>query len=459
MVCRGAICDRSHAMLRLTLVLLSMPALVFAQAASASEPDATVSHWIDRQLPSYLELYRGIHAHPELAFQEQQTSALVARELKRAGYAVTERVGGFGVVGVLKNGPGRTLLLRGDMDALPVAEETGLAYASKVRAKDETGQPVSVMHACGHDLHVTNLLATAAFLAQQRAAWSGTLLIVAQPAEEQGEGALRMIDAGLFDRFPRPDYALAMHVDPDVMSGHVAIVSGWAAANSDAVDVKLYGRGGHGSRPQDAVDPIVLSAQYITALQTLVSRRNDPQQPAVITVGSIHGGTKRNVIPDSVQLLMTVRSYSDETRSRLLDGIAQLARDLSTAFGSPKAPEVKIKEAYTPAVWNDPKLATEATHVFQSVLGAQGVEPAQVPMTAEDFGRFGRQLKIPSLLIRLGATPEPQYQASKKPGGAPTPGLHTSRFTPDAPQTLRTGVRAMVALTSALLPPAPSAAK
>jgi hippurate hydrolase len=449
-------------MIRLAFLLLWLPALAFAQSAptaSRAAEDAEVSRWIDQQLAGYLETYRGIHAHPELAFQEQQTSALVARELKRAGYTVSSGIGGYGVVGVLKNGLGKALLLRGDMDALPVAEETGLAYASKVHAKDDTGQPVSVMHACGHDLHTTNLIATATFLAQRRAAWSGTLLIVAQPAEEQGEGALRMINAGLFERFPRPDYALAIHVDPDVMSGHVAIVSGWAAANSDAVDVTLFGRGGHGSRPQDTVDPIVLSAQYIMALQTLVSRRNDPQQPAVITVGSIHGGTKRNVIPDSVQLLMTVRSYSDETRTKLLDGIKQLARDLSTAFGSPKPPEVKIKEAYTPAVWNDPGLAADATKVFQSLLGPQGVEPGKVPMTAEDFGRFGKQLKIPSLLIRLGATPQAQYDASKKPGGAPAAGLHTSRFTPDAPTTLRTGVRALVALVSALLPTAAAAAK
>lgn len=444
-------------MIRLALVLLAIPAFASAQTSPAqlaqtppaqtpaSRTDTAATRFVQRELARYLELYRGIHAHPELAFQEQQTSALVARELQRAGYTVTSGVGGFGVVGVLKNGPGRTVLVRGDMDALPVAEETGLPYASKVRAKDETGQVVSVMHACGHDLHVTNLLATAAFLAEQRAAWSGTLLIVAQPAEEQGEGARRMIEAGLFERFPRPDFALAMHVDPDVTSGHVAIVSGWAAANSDAVDVTLYGRGGHGSRPQDTVDPIVLSAQYVTALQTLVSRRNDPQQPAVVTVGSIHGGTKRNVIPDSVQLLMTVRSYSDETRTRLLDGIGQLARDMSTAFGSPKPPDVKIKDAYTPAVYNDPNLAAEATRVFQTLLGARGVEPGRVPMTAEDFGRYGKQLKIPSLLIRLGATPKPS---------AATPGLHTSRFVPDAPEALRTGVRALAALVTTLLPPA-----
>jgi amidohydrolase len=431
--------------LRWILIFLSLPSVCVAQAAA-------VGGWLDQQLPSYLELYRGLHQRPELAFQERETSGLAARELERAGYTVTTGVGGFGVVAVLKNGPGRTLLLRGDMDALPVLEETGLAYASKQQTKDEAEQTVPVMHACGHDVHVTNLLAASTYLAQQRSQWSGTLLVIAQPAEEQGEGALRMIKDGLFERFPKPDYALALHVDPDVMSGHVAIVSGWAAANADSVDVTLYGRGAHGSRPQESVDPIVLAAQYITALQTLVSRRNDPQQPAVITVGSIHGGTKRNVIPDSVQLLMTVRSYSDETRKLLLDGIAQLARDMSTTFGSPKPPLVKVKETYTPAAYNDPKLAAEATRILQNVLGPQGIEPGQAPMTAEDFGRYGRQLKIPSLLIRLGATPEATYKRARQPGGQAVPGLHTSRFTPDAPLALRTGVKTVVALVTSLLP-------
>ena len=431
-------------MIRWLLLCLALPSLAAAQ-------DAAVSGWLDKQLPSYLELYRSIHQHPELALQEQQTAAIVSRELTRAGYAVTSGVGGFGVVGVLKNGAGPTVLIRGDMDALPIAEETGLPYASKVRAKDENGQAVQVMHACGHDMHVTNLLATATYLAQQRSQWRGTLVVIGQPAEELGEGALRMINAGLFERFPKPNYALAMHVDSGVMSGHVAIVSGWAAANADSVDVTLFGRGGHGSRPQATVDPVVLSAQYITALQTIVSRRNDPQQPAVITVGSIHGGTKRSVIPDSVQLAMTVRSYSNETRTLLLQGIGQLARDLSTAFGSPKPPVITIKEAYTPAVWNDPQLAADATRVFKGVLGDASVEPGSVPMTAEDFGRYGAHLKIPSLLIRLGATPEAAYKAALA-GGPPVPGLHASRFVPDAPLTLRTGVRAMVALVVSLLP-------
>lgn len=432
-------------MLRWIILLWAVPSLCAAQ-------DSPVSSWLDQRLQGYVSLYRSLHQRPELAFQERETSAVAARELKKAGYTVTTGVGGYGVVGVLKNGPGRTLLLRGDMDALPVQEETGLPFASTQRVKDETGQIVPVMHACGHDVHLTNLLAVATYLSEQRAAWSGTLLIVAQPAEEQGEGALRMIKDGLFERFPKPDYALAMHVDPDVMSGHVAIVSGWAAANADAVDVTLYGRGGHGSRPHDTVDPIVMSAHYITALQTLVSRRNDPQAPAVITVGSIHGGAKRNVIPDSVQLLMTVRSYSDETRTHLLDGIAQLARDLSTAFGAPKPPLIKVKETYTPAVYNDPQLAADASRVLRELLGASGVEPGHVPMTAEDFGRYGRHLRIPSLLIRLGATPQAAYERARQPNAAAVPGLHSSRFAPDAALALRTGVRSMVALVSSLLP-------
>jgi len=434
-------------MSRWIIVLFWLPTL------TAAAEDSEVASWLDNQRASYVALYRDLHQHPELTFQERQTSALFARELTRAGYNVTTGVGGFGVVGVLSNGPGPTVLLRADMDALPVAEQTGLAFASKVQMQDESGQTVPVMHACGHDVHITNMLATSAYLAQHRAQWSGTLVVIGQPAEEQGEGALQMIDAGLFKRFPKPDYALAMHVDPDVMSGRVAVVSGWAAANADAVDVTLYGRGGHGSRPQSTVDPIVLAAQYITALQTIVSRRNDPQAPAVITVGSIRGGTKRNVIPDSVELLLTVRSYSDETRTLLLDSIAQLARDMSKAFGSPKPPTIVVKDNYTPAVYNDPQLAAEATRIFQGVLGKDGVEPAHVPMTAEDFGRYGRHLKIPSLLIRLGATPEKAYKAARKSNAAPVPGLHTSGFAPDLDRALDTGVRGLVALVEALLPP------
>jgi amidohydrolase len=439
---------RAHAVI-LLCSLLAPPGSASAQAGATN--DARVQQWLGTALPRYLQLYRELHQSPELSLQESKTAARAARELRAAGYTVTTGVGGHGVVGVLANGPGPTLLIRADMDGLPVAEETGLAYASKVQAKDASGERVPVMHACGHDLHLTSLLASATFLASERKRWTGTLLIVAQPAEEIGEGSLRMIAAGLFERFPRPSHALALHVEPAMPAGQVGLTSGFAMANTDSVDVTLYGRGGHGSRPENAVDPIVIAAQYVTALQTLVSRRKDPREPAVVTVGSIHGGTKHNVIPDSVALQLTVRSYSDAVRALLLSGIAQLARDLCTAFGCPQPPDVKVKETYTPAVYNDPALTASAQRVLTDALGAQAV--AQVPqvMGGEDFGRYGKQLRIPSLLFRVGATPAALYRASQQPGAPPLPSLHSSRFAPDPEPTLRTGVRSTLALALALL--------
>jgi hippurate hydrolase len=421
------------------------------------EHDAAVQRWLSGRAAAWLGTYRSLHAHPELSLQERKTSALVARELERAGYRVLAGIGGFGVAGVLRNGKGPTLLLRGDMDALPVAEQTGLPYASRVTAKNDKGETVAVMHACGHDLHVVNLLASAAFMAEQRALWSGTLLIIAQPAEELGEGASRMIADRLFERVPRPDYALAMHADPELPAGHVGATSGWAAANADSVDVTLFGRGGHGARPQDAVDPIVAAAHFVTALQTLVSRRNDPREPAVVTVGSIHGGTKGNVIPDSVHLQLTVRSYSDAVRERLLAGVADLARDVCVAFRCPKPPDVRMKQNYTPAVYNDPALTAAAQRVFSAVLGANAVESVEPTMGAEDFGRYGKTLGIPSLLFRLGATPPARFAASKQPGAAPLPSLHSSAFAPDVEVALPTGVRATVALALAVLARSPAA--
>jgi hippurate hydrolase len=442
-----------------TLLAASAPASAQLDAVRARPADdAAVQRWLDASLPGWLALYRELHQHPELSLQERNTSARAARELERAGYRVITRIGGYGVAAVLQNGKGPTLLIRGDMDALPVAEQTGLAFASRVQAKDPRGGAlVPVMHACGHDLHVTNLLASATFLAKQRALWSGTLVIIAQPAEELGEGASNMLAAGLFERVPRPDYALALHADPDLPAGQVAAVSGWAAANADSIDVTLFGRGGHGSRPQDTVDPIVAAAHFVTALQTLVSRRNDPQEPAVVTVGSIHGGTKHNVIPDSVALQLTVRSYTDATRAKLIAGVEQLARDVCTAFGCPKPPDVRVKQNYTPAVYNDPQLTAAALRVFAGVLGNDAVGTLKPTMGGEDFGRFGKTLGIPSLLFRLGATPEAAFNASRQPGAAPLPTLHSSVFAPDVQPALRTGVRATVGLALALLAKPPGA--
>jgi amidohydrolase len=422
-----------------------------AQASGAGR-DPAVQGWFDASQERWIGLYRGLHAKPELSRQERETAALVARELQSAGYQVTTGVGGFGVVGLLQNGVGKTLLLRGDMDALPVLEQTELPFRSRVQALDASGQSVSVMHACGHDIHITNLLASAAYLAEHRSEWSGTLVVIAQPAEEIGEGASAMIAAGLFKRFPRPDYAIALHVDADLPAGKVAANPAWAAANVDSVDLTILGRGGHGARPQDASDPIVTAAHFVTALQTLVSRRNDPQQPAVITVGSIHGGTKHNVIPDSVHLQLTVRSYSDAVRAQLLADIEQLARDLCKAFECPKPPKLEVKEKHTPAVYNDPNLTATASKLFQQVLGEHALGQLPPTMGGEDFGVYGKTLSVPSLLYRLGATPAAVHRASHRPGAAPVPGLHSSRFAPDAPLTLRTGVRSMVGLVLALLP-------
>ncbi len=413
--------------------------------------DARVRDWLEARLSGWVETYKHLHAHPELSLQEKETAALVARELTKVGYSVQTQVGGHGVVGLLRNGAGPTLMIRGDMDGLPVIEDTGLPYASKVRVKNDEGVTVGVMHACGHDVHVTNLLATAAFMAEHRQLWAGTLMIVAQPAEELGQGSSNMIADGLFKRFPRPDYALALHVSPQLAAGRVGYVSGWAFANVDSVDIAIHGRGGHGARPHQANDPIVTAAHLVTALQTLVSRRVDPQEAGVVTVGSFHGGTKHNVIPDSAHLQLTVRSYSDATRSELIDGIRQLARDVCRAFECAKPPTIRVKDNYTPAVYNDPGLTERAVGVFRAVLGADAVEAMKPTMGGEDFARYARQLKVPGLLFRLGAVAPAALERSRRKGGPPLPSLHSSRFAPDAARTLETGVRATANLALELL--------
>lgn len=424
-----------------------------AQLPFSSSPphDTHVQAWLKQALPRWVDTYQHLHANPELSLHEEKTAALVARDLKAAGFAVHTGIGGHGVVGLLDNGRGPTLMIRGDMDGLPVIEQTGVPYASNVRVKNDAGVEVGVMHACGHDVHVTNLLATATFLAEHRQLWAGRLMIVAQPAEELGQGASNMIGDGLFERFGRPDYALALHVSPEVEAGRVGYVGGWAFANVDSVDITIHGRGGHGARPHQASDPIVAAAHLVTALQTLVSRRVDPQESAVVTVGSFHAGTKHNVIPDSAHLQLTVRSYSDETRALLIDGIAQLARDVCKSFQCTKPPTVQVKDNYTPAVYNDPELAEHAARVFRSVLGEGNVQLMKPTMGGEDFARYPRQLKVPGLLFRLGAVSTAALKRSQRKGGPPLPSLHSSKFAPDPEPTLRTGVRAMGNLALSLL--------
>ena len=331
---------------------------------------ASVSTWVDGNLDAAVETYKHLHANPELSFQEFKTSALVAKSLEKTGFKVTSGIGRTGVVAVLKNGEGPTVLIRGDMDGLPVIEKTGLPYASKVEIEREDGTKVGAMHACGHDVHVTMVIWMGQLLMDLRDQWSGTVVLIAQPAEEIGRGAAAMIADGLFEKFPKPDYCLSMHVTHALPAGSVGYCAGWANANVDSVDITIFGRGGHGARPQSAVDPIVSAAHVITSLQTIVSRRIAPIEPGVITVGSIHGGSKHNIIPDEVELQLTVRSYTDEVRLQLLEGIRQITTDTCKAMGCPKEPLVEYEdEPHTPAAYNDPGLTAAAAAMFRGLFG------------------------------------------------------------------------------------------
>lgn len=416
----------------------------------APEQAERIDAFVERELPALLEIYRDLHAHPELSLEETRTAKVVASFLAKRGYSVESGVGGHGVIGVFENGPGPTLLIRGDMDALPVTEATGLDYASRVRTQGADGVEVGTMHACGHDVHVTNLLGTAQLLTSLFDAWQGTVVILAQPAEELGRGALMMIEDGLFETVPMPDHGIALHVAGELPVGRIGFVSGWAAANVDSVEITVHGRGGHGARPHQTNDPIVTAAHLVTALQTLVSRRVDPSKPAVVTVGSIHGGTKNNVIPDDVKLALTVRSYEESVREQLLAGISQLAIETCKAFGCPQPPDISVRENPTPAMYNDPALVAHGVEVFRSFMDEAHVEAVAATMTGEDFGRYTRQGGFPTFLYRLGSVEPASWQTAEE-GGEPLPSLHSSRYAPEAEGTLRLGLRSMGRLALSLL--------
>ncbi|MBL8848174.1 MAG: amidohydrolase, partial [Planctomycetaceae bacterium] len=336
-------------------------------AIPGSVQGETPAVWIDAHLEEYIALYKHFHRHPELSFREEETAARLAQELRAAGCDVTTGIGGHGVVGLLHNGKGPTVMWRTDLDALPVVENTGLDYASSVRIELDDGAHVGVMHACGHDLHITNLVAAARYLATHREIWSGTVMFVGQPAEEVGAGAQKMIEAGLFRDFPKPDYALATHVDATLPTGMIGYRSGYAMANVDSCDITVHGRGGHGSYPQGCIDPIVQAAELILSLQTVVSRELSPLEPAVITVGSIHAGTKHNIIPDSCHLQLTIRSYTPEIRDLLKDAIVRRAKAVAGAFKAPE-PEIAFSDD-TPAVFNDEALTERVVTAIGNELG------------------------------------------------------------------------------------------
>jgi amidohydrolase len=397
-------------------------------------------------------LYRDLHQHPELSGHERQTAAKLADGLRQLGYDVTTGVGGAGVVGVLRSGPGPTVMLRTELDALPVTENTGLPYASVIRTKDDSGAEVGVMHACGHDVHMAAWMGTARIMANERLRWSGTLILIGQPAEELGAGAKAMIADGVLTRFPRPDYAIAVHDDSRLPAGVVGYHAGPIMTNADSVNITLFGRGGHGARPETTVDPVVLAARVILGVQTIVSRENSPFDPAVITVGSIHGGTKNNIIPDEVQLQLTVRSFTPAVRQRLLTAIARITKAEAAASGASREPLIEVIEV-AKALVNDPALTQRVADALVRELGEQ-VQDAPPEMIGEDFAEF-RQAGVPTLMLRVGTVERAKYDAAMK-SESTLPSLHSSQFAPDREPTIKSAIAAEVIALRAVMPRAAS---
>jgi amidohydrolase len=402
---------------------------------------AQVMKKIDAEINSLDALYKFLHTHPELSYEEEKTAARLAKELRTLEFEVSEKVGGHGVVGTLRNGEGPTILIRTDMDALPIVEKTDLPYASKIRTRDKEGNDVGIMHACGHDMHMTCWVGTARVLAGMKSQWRGTLVFIGQPAEEVGAGARKMLEDGLFKRFPRPDYCLGLHCDSRLAHGQVGYTEGLSLVNVDTIDILVKGKGGHGSAPHTTIDPIVLSARIILDLQTIVSRENNPLDPCVVTVGSIHGGTRHNIIPAEVKMQLTVRTTKDAVRARVLEAIPRIAK--AAALGA-KAPEPVIRndhDNFTPALYNTADLAKKTSNVFRATLGADKVILQEPLMGGEDFSRYGRE-GIPSFFFFLGTLPADRVEAMRK-GKAPPISLHSDLYFPVPEPSMRTGVLSM----------------
>ena len=444
--------------IRFRLLVIAVILLALRTTASAQQ---SLDALVDREIAQLVATYKMLHAAPELSHHEEKTSAFLATQLRALGFTVTEHVGkydrpgfaGYGVVAIMKNGNGPTVLVRTDLDALPVEEKNNVPYASTVKTKNDAGQDVSVMHACGHDVHITSMLGTAKMLSQMKDQWQGTLIIIGQPAEETVDGAKAMLADGLYTRFPKPNYAIALHDSADVVAGKVVYFPGYAMASSTSVDVVIRGLGGHGSKPEATKDPIVMAAQVILALQTIVSREDSPLDPAVVTVGSIHGGTKRNIIPDEVTLQLTIRTYKEEVRQHIVASIERIAKGVALSAGVPedRAPIVRMVESENaPALYNDPKLTERVASAIARTIGTDNVIKVSPLMGSEDFGRFGLDRQIPVFMFWLGAIEPSRVEASLK-SGKPLPSLHSSLFQPLPEPTLRTGVKAMTAAVLELM--------
>jgi hippurate hydrolase len=422
-------------------------ALVLATIATASAQDRP--RWttpsaseIDTIYPEVDALYIDLHRTPELSFQETQTAAKLAARLKGLGFDVTTGVAKTGIVAVLKNGPGPTVMLRTELDALPVEEKTGLPFASTVMAKNAAGQMTPVMHACGHDLHMAAWTGTARLMAEHRDRWSGTLMLVGQPAEEGLGGARAMLTDGLFARFPRPDFALSLHDDDTMPAGTIGYHPGFFRSMSDTVTITVYGRGGHGAMPHNTIDPIVLASRIVLSLQTIVSRENNPTDPIVITVGSIHGGSQANIIPDEVRLQLSVRTYTEEVRARTFAAIRRVARGEATASGAPREPLVETPARANPPVYNDPALTLRLAGALKKQLGENLVVEMPAKMTSEDFSEYGLA-GVPSALLHIGAV-DPSKLAAARESGIPVPAPHSPEWAPEREPTLKGAIRAEV---------------
>jgi amidohydrolase len=438
----------------LRFAILSLTILCSAFAVGQQTPQSLA----DAELPSLLAIYKDVHTRPELSGHEERTAAMVARQLKAAGCAVTENFGKYdkqnlkcyGVIGVMKNGDGPTVLVRTDMDALPVKEETGLPYASKVTTKNDSGQEVCVMHACGHDVHISAFIGTARTLQKLKDQWAGTIIFVGQPAEEAIGGARALLKGGLYDRFGKPNFALGFHDNAQMPIGHIGVTEGYTYANVDAVDVTVFGVGGHGAYPHKTKDPVVLAAEMINTWQTIASRENNPIDPIVVTVGSIHGGTKHNIIPDEVKMQLTVRTYKADVRDRVLAAISQIAKGVATAAGVPadRMPVVTVLNEGLPATYNNPELTRRLVAVWKKALGDENVQIVDPTMGGEDFSEYSLpDHSIPAVDFHIGAV-DPAKIAEYKKEGKELPSLHSSKFAPVPEPTIRTGT---IGMTTAVL--------
>lgn len=416
----------------------------------ASSP-SSILEWSKKESATLLPLYRELHSHPELSLHEEKTRERLVKELTLLGYEVASPLGKTGIVAIMKNGKGPRVMIRTDLDALPVIEETGLDYASKVTTKKKDGTEVGVMHACGHDVHMTTWIGVATYLATHKSDWSGTVMLLGQPAEEIGEGALMLLGDGLFKKFPKPDFALALHVNANLETGKVNYHPGYALAGADSLDVVMVGHGGHGAMPNKAIDPVIMGAQLVLDVQNLISREKDPVEPGVITAGSFHCGSKRNIIPESCRIQFTVRSFSPESRKHLLDGIKRKAIAIAQGAGAP-GPIVTIEEDPVPPLYNDPKLVERILPSLKKTLGEDNVILDEPYMVSEDFGRYALE-GVPIFMFSLGSIKAKRLEKMK--AAKKIPSLHSAYYFPDPEETIGYGIATMSEAVVGLMAPRP----